>query len=356
VDTPSLPDAVLQPPPPPAPPAAEPLQFTGDGAEYFRIWIVNLALTIVTVGIYSAWAKVRRLQYFHRNTLLAGSGFDYHGRPLAILKGRIIAMVMVSGTKFLFDYDPDYGVVALIAVIVVLPWLLVRSIAFRLRNTSWRGVRFDFHGAGFQGYRVFFVWPLLALMSFGLLWPSAHSRLVSFQRNHATFGGSRFSFRGTIGDFYKVYMLTSLLFSVIPVALFAVVLQTFQTGASYSTQAIFFFIGAVCFYGAMLSGGPFLVSRLQNLIWNRTKLEAHEFRSDVKFGKLLWITLSNLAMTIITLGLFRPFAAIRTARYRVACVTLIPSESLEGFVGRRIEEVAAVGEEVGEFLDIDIAL
>jgi uncharacterized membrane protein YjgN (DUF898 family) len=179
---------------------------------------------------------------------------------------------------------------------------------------------------------------------------------VSFQRNHATFGGSRFSFRGTIGDFYKVYMLTSLLFSVIPVALFAVVLQTFQTGASYSTQAIFFFIGAVCFYGAMLSGGPFLVSRLQNLIWNRTKLEAHEFRSDVKFGKLLWITLSNLAMTIITLGLFRPFAAIRTARYRVACVTLIPSESLEGFVGRRIEEVAAVGEEVGEFLDIDIAL
>jgi uncharacterized membrane protein YjgN (DUF898 family) len=61
-------------------------------------------------------------------------------------------------------------------------------------------------------------------------------------------------------------------------------------------------------------------------------------------------------MTIITLGLFRPFAAIRTARYRVACVTLIPSESLEGFVGRRIEEVAAVGEEVGEFLDIDIAL
>jgi len=352
VETPSLPDAVLPPPPP----AAEPLQFTGNGAEYFRIWIVNLALTIVTLGIYSAWAKVRRLQYFHRNTLLAGSGFDYHGRPLAILKGRIIAVVMVSGTNFLFDYDPEYGLVALVAVIAVLPWLLVRSIAFRLRNTSWRGVRFDFHGAGLQGYRVFLVWPLLALVSFGLLWPSAHSRLVSFQRNHAAFGGSRFSFRGTIGDFYKVYLLTSLLFSVVPVALFALVMFALSAGASYSVQTIMVSIGVVCFYGALLSGGPFLVSRLQNLIWNRTRLESHEFRSDVKFGKLLWITLGNLALTIITLGLFRPFAAIRTARYRVGCVTLIPSESLEGFVGRRIEEVGAVGEEVGEFLDIDIAL
>src|SRR6059058_745587 len=36
-------------------------EFTADPKEYFRIWIVNLALTIVTLGIYSAWAKVRKL-------------------------------------------------------------------------------------------------------------------------------------------------------------------------------------------------------------------------------------------------------------------------------------------------------
>ena len=51
-------------------------EFSGKGGEYFRIWIVNLALTILTLGIYSAWAKVRRLQYFHRNTALIGNSFD----------------------------------------------------------------------------------------------------------------------------------------------------------------------------------------------------------------------------------------------------------------------------------------
>src|SRR5262245_53377118 len=69
-----------------------PFQFTASGGEYFRIWIVNLLLTLLTVGIYSAWAKVRRLRYFYGNTSLAGSAFEYHGQPLQILKGRLIAL------------------------------------------------------------------------------------------------------------------------------------------------------------------------------------------------------------------------------------------------------------------------
>ena len=34
--------------------APEQIRFTGSGSEYFGIWIVNLLLTVVTVGIYSA--------------------------------------------------------------------------------------------------------------------------------------------------------------------------------------------------------------------------------------------------------------------------------------------------------------
>src|SRR5579862_8890456 len=78
----------------PRPP--EQLQFTGKGGEYFGIWIVNLLLTLVTLGIYSPWAKVRKMHYFYRNTQLAGSSFDFHGSPVRILVGRAIAIVMFS--------------------------------------------------------------------------------------------------------------------------------------------------------------------------------------------------------------------------------------------------------------------
>ncbi|MFB1034562.1 MAG: DUF898 family protein, partial [Sinobacterium sp.] len=36
-----------------------PVKFLGKTGEFFSIWIVNLLLTIVTLGIYSAWATVR---------------------------------------------------------------------------------------------------------------------------------------------------------------------------------------------------------------------------------------------------------------------------------------------------------
>ena len=62
--------------PSPGTPAPARARFGGSGAEYFRIWIVNVALTLATLGIYSAWAKVRREQYFHRHTSLSGAGFD----------------------------------------------------------------------------------------------------------------------------------------------------------------------------------------------------------------------------------------------------------------------------------------
>jgi uncharacterized membrane protein YjgN (DUF898 family) len=58
-------------------------QFRGTGREFFRIWIVNFALTLITVGIYSAWAKVRTRRYFYGNTALAGHTFDYHASPNA---------------------------------------------------------------------------------------------------------------------------------------------------------------------------------------------------------------------------------------------------------------------------------
>jgi uncharacterized membrane protein YjgN (DUF898 family) len=57
--------------------AAVALRFTGQAGEYFRIWIVNVCLSIVTLGIYSAWAKVRRKRYFYGNTLLKDAAFEY---------------------------------------------------------------------------------------------------------------------------------------------------------------------------------------------------------------------------------------------------------------------------------------
>lgn len=344
--------------PTPAPLSHEPLKFTGDGAEYFRIWIVNLALTIVTIGIYSAWAKVRRLQYFYRNTRLAGSGFDYHGKPSAILKGRILTFGLFGLANATMEFNPAVGGGLFLLIGLVLPWLLVRSLAFRMRNTSWRGLRFEFRGSVGEGYKVFLLWPLCAVLTLGLLVPFAHRQLSAYMRNNVHFGGVRASLGARAGEFYRIYFMAGLLLMTVPLLLIVLSLSTaLGSGAMPPVGAIWLGLGVgVLFYLVLLSVSPYLVARIQNLTWNRTTLGPHRFRSELKPSRLIGVTLGNLLLTLLTVGLFRPFAAVRTARCRIDVMTLLPGESLETFLGRRGEDVEALGEEVSEFLDFDIAL
>src|SRR5882762_3056977 len=101
--------------------APQPLHFTGNGAEYFGIWIVNLLLTIVTLGVYSAWAKVRRLQYFYRHTEVAGSSFDFHGAPIRILIGRVIALGMLIAYNYSVRLHSPLTIVVLAAIALLMP-------------------------------------------------------------------------------------------------------------------------------------------------------------------------------------------------------------------------------------------
>src|SRR5690606_14667469 len=152
------------PPPGGKPPGAGRLRslvFTGSGGEYFRIWVVNLLLSIVTIGVYSAWAKVRRQRYFHRNTYLAGSAFDYHARPLPILVGRIIAIAGLVAFIVATELEPFVALALVLAYLLALPWVVHRALRFRHANTSWRGIRFGFLGTVGQAYRALML-PVLA--------------------------------------------------------------------------------------------------------------------------------------------------------------------------------------------------
>jgi len=105
----------------------EPVRFTGKASEYFGIWIVNLLLTIVTIGIYSAWAKVRRLQYFYRHTEVAGSSFDFHGSPVKILIGRVTALILFIAYNYSVRLHSPLTLAIIVGLAAILPWLLRNS-------------------------------------------------------------------------------------------------------------------------------------------------------------------------------------------------------------------------------------
>ena len=184
-----------------------PIIFQGKASEYFGIWIVNLLLSLVTLGIYSAWAKVRRKKYFYNNTLIDNVAFDYHANPIAILKGRIIAFILFALYVYGKGSSPILAAVLVLLFFLFLPWLIVRGSLFNARNTSHRGLRFDFVGTVSKAARVYIGLPMLTIFTLGLIWPYiAHERSQFLMSNHR-FGLSQFDMGRVVKQFYKVYLI-----------------------------------------------------------------------------------------------------------------------------------------------------
>ncbi|MFZ2198765.1 MAG: DUF898 family protein, partial [Thermodesulfovibrionales bacterium] len=114
------------------------LEFTGTGAEYFRIWIVNVFLTILTLGIYGAWAKVRTRSYFYRNTFLGGHPFDYTADPVALLKGYGIVAAGLLLYYLVKYFNPLYSLAVLGLLSLVIPLLVYKSLRFFTRSSTYR--------------------------------------------------------------------------------------------------------------------------------------------------------------------------------------------------------------------------
>jgi hypothetical protein len=125
----------------------EPFEFSGTGSEYFKIWLVNIILSVITLGIYSAWAKVRRKQYFYGSTKILGSSFQYLADPVKILKGRLIVVGFFILYSVLSILLPLVSGIMGLVFILILPWLIVRSRVFNARNSAVRNVRFGFKGS-----------------------------------------------------------------------------------------------------------------------------------------------------------------------------------------------------------------
>ena len=340
-----------------------PIEFSGKGNEYFGIWIVNLLLTLVTLGVYSAWAKVRRMQYFYRNTRLAGASFDYHGNPVAILKGRLIAVALLLVYNLAGTANPFFGLAVGAVIACLLPRLLLKSLQFRLHNSSYRGLRFRFNGSLKESYKAFLLWPLAALFTLYLLAPFCHQRIKRFQHEHSVFGQTPFSFNAPVRAFYSIYLKVLGIFIAggavlagVTITLFDTPFVSAQVGKNLSAFAMASTLIFFGFFAMLFFIRPFFEARLQNLVWNHTALGPHRFVSNVSARTLFWIMVTNLIGIILSLGLYRPFAVIRLLKYRLGTVTLAAAGDLDGFLSGQAQAVAAVGEETAELFDIDIAL
>jgi len=342
-------------PPVPAPPKAQPvpaavgapgripLQFRGSGSGYFRVWIVNIILTVITLGIYSAWAKVRRKQYFYGNTRIDKAGFEYLADPKKILIGRSVVVVVFFTYSVVSELMPIVGSVLGIAFVVIFPWVVVRSLTFNARNSAIRNIRFDFTGTVAQAAAAYILWPILAVLTLGILSPYTYCRQKRFLVENSRYGRTSFSFSAKPGDYYRIF------FGALGPVLIGVVVAA---GAAFIFQPATILVVFVLY---LYLFAYFSVKTI-NLLYNASGLGPHRMEASLRIQDYMVLVLVNSLATAFTLGLFHPWAKVRVYRYKVEHLTLIPGGRLDEFVASEQEKVSAFGEEAGDFFDIDIGL
>ncbi len=346
--------------------------FTGKASEYFGIWIVNTLLKIVTLGIYSAWAKVRKRRYFYGNTLLDDAPFDYLADPFALFKGWLIGAGLFIVYSLGSRLHPALGSLFGLFFFAGMPWLIVRSRVYNARNSSHRNIRFNFRTNYHDAYMIFCGFMLLTPFTLGFLFPYVVYRQKKFLVENGAYGQTPFSFEGNARDFYLVFAKAAAVFIAVIALLFLAMtflstpfselLSALSHGGKPDKESVrlaagaavgFFFVGMAVSY---LIGAVYVQTALTNLAWNATRLGGDPFISTLRVRDMAWLYLSNAVAIPLSLGLLTPWASVRLARYRLSRLSFRTSGVLEGTIAATLEEAGPAGEEIGDILGIDVGL
>jgi uncharacterized membrane protein YjgN (DUF898 family) len=304
---------------------SHPLAFYGTGGDLFGIQMVNMLLTIVTLGVYYFWGKVKVRRYILSETEFERDCFAYHGTGKELLLGFLKASVLFFIPLILLDIVPDIigsTVVKIIAVILTyllvilfIPYAMVGARRYRLSRTSWRGIRFSFRGKTWEFMKLFMWGSFLTTITLGLYYPIFETRRYGFLISHSYFGNQKFNFKGTGRELFRPYLLALLL--VLP------------------TLGLYWF---------------WFLARKQRYFWEHTFFDTLRFRSTVTGRSLLNLVIGNFILMIITLGVAFPWILVRTVRF--ACDYVVPEGPLAlEKIRQEAQAASATGEALGGFMD-----
>ncbi|WP_325893914.1 YjgN family protein [Grimontia sp. NTOU-MAR1] len=384
------------------------MTFHGTGREFFGIWIVNIVLSILTFGVYSAWAKVRTKKYFYGNTELAGDRFDYHATPKQILIGRLIAVTAFVIWFLSGHFSPVFSSVLFLLGLAMMPWIARNNARFNARMTSYRNVRLNFTGTLMGAYAAilgrgllliltivvfgtFAIAPTSGFITFLFVVGGLASLLVMFAwmmkgiasyfANGYGYGKLQFNATLSTGFFVRTYIWAVLIWILSSIGVLAFGALFFFVGGQFVSLSEVRFtdisdlnighittaLGAmslvilmyVMLFVSMLIVTAFIHTRTRNHVFSQMMVGGsgdYRLSSKMNTADYILLVITNFFMQVLTLGLARPWVMVRTTRY-ILSVTAVHGDldALSVYEDGNGAK-SAVGDEMSQVFDLDIGI
>lgn len=388
------------------------LRFTGRGGEYFRVWIVNVLLGIVTLGLYTPWARRRTAQYFYGHTLVAGSPLEFTAQQRRMVVGFLVLVLLTLAYQLASNTGQDTAVsLFLLGGAALSPLIWGSAQRFRMANTRWRGLRLQFTASWAEVYRAswpFFAialtwigvflgaqalapelfdgvkdrgtpapanWPLMGLLLLGLVLTVLCVIRLEFNYRSLLVLRSRIGTEGgrwkpVYMDFVKLWLATLLVFVVSALVLAAVATGLFSGSLMLFKSlsqgglglGLFLFIMAAivaAVFVVLLATAPARAYReaaLFRLTWDNIGVShIARFKCNLRVGAYVLLRLRNMLFTFLTLGFFRPFALVSEYRMKLESVTLHVKGGVDQVAGRLVQQQpGGIGDALADAAGLDL--
>ena len=315
-------------------PTTAKLRYHGTGGSLFGLTFVNAFLTGITFGFYSAWARNKVRQFHWSHTELDGDRFAYHGTGGELFVGYLKAWFIIAAITLVFGgLESMFGGanpngwallgVALafyVALFVLTVYAVNAARRYRLSRSSWRGIRFSFHGDGDEFLGLMTRGTLLSIITLGFYNPRFQNQRREFFVKHVRFGSEPFMYDGDhkplVPRYVKAFLLT------IP-----------TLGLSWIWYSAF----------------------KQRHFWNHTYMRGARFQSTVTGRSLVTLHVTNVLLVIVTFGLFAPWAIVRMHQYWCDNLSLVGTVEWAS-IRQRAQRAPLIGEGLAEGLDVDVGI
>lgn len=352
-----------------------PFAHHGSTGAMVRLSLVNLLLNVVTLSLWRFWGKTRVRRMLWSTTSAWGDPAEYTGRGGELFLGFIVVMVAVF-TPIIVAMGAAQAAVAAgntwagaivlalqLAIVVLAGAGLYRARRYQLTRTVWRGIRGGQGGEAWRYGVMMIVVGLASALTLGWAWPWAEMTLARYRMDNTTFGDTGFQCDARAKPLYKrfaVLWLAGLAFLGGLAVAIGGSLSSFEDmdngSAEFLAVVAAFYVGGAL-WALLTIGLPLAWYRAGFLrqLAAHTRFAGISFTLEATTGSLMKLALGNWLISILSLGILRPWTAQRVFRY--GCAHLRVSGEPDWQVvcqaaesrSRMGEGMAAVFDGAGEF-------
>jgi uncharacterized membrane protein YjgN (DUF898 family) len=354
------------------------------------ITLTNLLLNLLTLTIYRFWARTNVRRHIWSCVHINGEALEYTGRGKELFIGALIVfgvlilpvvLLLMALQIWLGPEHPAVFIVQLVFFLLIFGlWgmAVYRARRYQLSRTLWRGIRGALVGSPWSYTGLHAGASLLAATTLGWSTPAMNLNLQERMIGDMRFGSMPFRFSGTAGPLYGRYAIAWFLAVAVflTVAIGSGVLIYF----TYSTEIVTFFssfdpdkprssddpskLETQILILMFVMFGVFILAWLaQSLVWpiyiaremavfaSYTTLDRARFRLDATAGSLLMLTIGNVILWIITIGIATPFIQQRTIKYACDRLSVVGVVDIETILQSPVP-VPTTGEGLADAFDV----